>query len=94
MMDSALKETVIHRLRSVAGHVKSLERMVEEDVYCIDIIQQIEAVEAALSKVSVLLLDNHLRTCVINAVQGDDPSARETALNEISALYAHQSGRK
>jgi len=74
-------------LASAAGHVKGIERMVGDDAYCIDVIQQIQAVQAALSKVSTLVLDNHLNSCVITAVQGEDPGERERVLKEVTAVF-------
>lgn len=61
--------------------------MVEDDAYCIDVINQINAVQAALNKVSTLVLDNHLRTCVTTAVRGDDPDERERVLKEITSVF-------
>ena len=61
--------------------------MVEEDTYCIDVIKQIQAVQAALNKVSVLMLDNHLHTCVTTAIQGDDPTERERMLQEVTSVF-------
>ena len=76
------------RLTSAAGHIRGIERMVADDAYCIDVIKQIQAVQAALSKVSTLLLDNHLRTCVTTAIQGDDAEERERMLQEITSVFA------
>lgn len=78
----------IRRLKSIEGHVRGIERMVEEDAYCIDVIRQIQAVQAALGKVSNLILDNHLNSCLITAVRGDDPEDRERVLKEISEVFA------
>ena len=76
------------RLKSIEGHVRGIERMVEEDAYCIDVIRQIQAFQAALDKVSNLILDNHLNSCLITAVRGDDPEDRERVLKEISEVFA------
>ena len=81
-------EDTLRRLKSIAGHVRGIERMVNEDAYCIDVIQQIQAVQAALDKVSKIILDNHLNSCLITAVRGDDPEDRERVLNEISEVFA------
>jgi len=81
-------QDVLRRLKSIEGHVRGVERMVEEDVYCIDVIRQIQAVQAALGKVSNLILDNHLNSCLITAVRGDDPEDRERVLKEISEVFA------
>jgi len=77
----------IQRLKTVEGHIRGIQRMLEEDQYCIDIIGQIQAVQAALNKISVRILDGHLNTCLLNAVQGNDPAERQQALNEISKLF-------
>ena len=86
-MDDVTRKAVTQRLASAAGHVKGIERMVEDDTYCIDVIKQIQAVQAALSKVSTLILDNHLRTCVTTAIQGDDAAEREAVLEEVTSVF-------
>lgn len=68
--------------------MRGIERMVEENAYCIDVIRQIQAVQAALGKVSNLILDSHLNSCLITAVRGDDPEDRERVLKEISEVFA------
>jgi DNA-binding FrmR family transcriptional regulator len=75
------------RLRNVEGHVKGIEKMVNEGAYCIDIIRQIQAAQAALSKVSSGILENHLNSCVITAIRGEDQSERERVLNEIREVF-------
>jgi len=87
-MNDQTRKTVTQRLASAAGHLKGIERMVEDDAYCIDVIRQIQAVQAALSKVSTLILDNHLHTCVTTAIQGDDPMEREAVLQEVTSVFA------
>ena len=81
-------QDTLRRLKSIEGHVRGIERMVEEDAYCIDVIRQVQAVQAALGKVSNLILDNHLNSCLITAVRGDDPEDRERVLQEISEVFA------
>jgi CsoR family transcriptional regulator, copper-sensing transcriptional repressor len=92
-MDDQTRQIVVQRLASAAGHVKGIERMVAEDTYCIDVIKQIQAVQAALNKVSSLILDNHLHTCVTSAIQGDDLAEREAVLREISSVF-EMSGKR
>jgi DNA-binding FrmR family transcriptional regulator len=87
MMDPATKTSVSRRLASAAGHVKGIERMVNDDAYCIDVIRQIQAVQAAMNKVSAILLDSHLNSCVITAIQGEDPGERERVLEEITSVF-------
>ncbi len=86
-MDDVTKKTVKQRLASASGHLKGIERMVDEDTYCIDVIKQVQAVQAALNKVSALILDNHLRTCVTTAIRGDEPDERERVLEEITSVF-------
>lgn len=90
-MDATTKKAVNQRLASAAGHIKGIARMVEDDTYCIDVIRQIQAVQAALSKVSTMMLDNHLHTCVTTAVQGEDPAERERVLQEITSVFEYKS---
>jgi len=79
--------TTLRRLKTVEGHLRGIIRMVEEDAYCIDVIRQIQAVEAALNKVSAQILENHLNSCVITAVKGDDQKERERVLKEITEVF-------
>ncbi|NPV57191.1 MAG: metal-sensitive transcriptional regulator [Anaerolineae bacterium] len=78
----------LRRLRTAEGHLRGIQRMLEDDAYCIDIIRQIQAVQAALNKVSMNILDQHLNSCVITAVQGEDQSERERVLKEITEVFA------
>jgi DNA-binding FrmR family transcriptional regulator len=80
-------EGVVKRLKTIEGHLKGISRMVEQDAYCIDIIRQIQAVEAALKKVSTQILDGHLNSCVITAVKGDDPRERERVIKEVLEVF-------
>ena len=87
-MDETTRTNVTRRLASAAGHLKGIERMVAKDEYCIDVIQQIQAVQSALNKVNTLILDNHLHTCVTAAVRGEDPDEREQVLKEVTNVFA------
>lgn len=78
---------VISRLKTVEGHVRGIQRMVDEDAYCIDIIRQIQAVQGSLNRVSTMLLEGHLNSCLIGAVRGEDPDERERALREIAEVF-------
>ena len=80
-------ESALRRLKTVEGHIRGIQRMVEEDTYCIDVIRQIQAVQASLDHLSARILENHLSTCVTTAVRGDDPDAREKVLKEISEVF-------
>ncbi|MEJ2599215.1 MAG: metal-sensitive transcriptional regulator [Anaerolineales bacterium] len=80
-------ETALKRLKNVEGHVRGIERMLDEEVYCIDVIRQIQAVQAALNKITAIILDEHLNSCLITAVRGDNPDERERVLREISDVF-------
>jgi DNA-binding FrmR family transcriptional regulator len=80
-------QNTLRRLKTVEGHLRGIIRMVEEDAYCIDVIRQIQAVDAALNKVSTQILENHLNSCVISAIKGDDPEEREKVLKEITEVF-------
>ncbi len=80
-------EDAAKRLKTVEGHIAGIRRMLEEDAYCIDVIRQIQAVQGALNKASKIILEEHLHSCVITAVQGDDPAERERVLQEIMDVY-------
>lgn len=88
-MDDKTRADAIHRLRSIAGHVNGIVRMLEDDRYCIDVIKQVQAIQTALSRVSEGILDSHLRTCVTTAIQHDDPGERERVLNEVVEVFRH-----
>ena len=75
------------RLKNAEGHLRGIERMVDEGAYCIDIIRQIQAVQAALNKISSSILEEHLNSCLITAVRGDDPDERERVLKEIADVF-------
>jgi DNA-binding FrmR family transcriptional regulator len=86
-MEAKTRDQVIRRLRSIQGHVKGIEKMVQEDQYCVDVMRQVIATQAAMAKLNELILVSHLNTCVIKAVRGDDPRAREKVLEEISDVF-------
>ena len=83
---------ILRRLKSVEGHVRGVERMVEADAYCMDVLNQILAVQRALKKVSGLVLDRHLHHCVTAAIRGDDPDERERVIGEVMEAF-HATGR-
>ena len=70
---TATKDQLLNRLKRIEGQVRGIEGMVDDDRYCIDIITQISAVQAALDKVALGLLDDHARHCIIGGAAGDRP---------------------
>ena len=81
------KQAIINRLKSIEGHVRGVQRMVDEDAYCVDIINQNMAVQRALEKVNSLILERHLQTCVTMAIRGDNPAERERVITEIMNVF-------
>ena len=86
-MDETTQKKTIRRLQIIEGHVRAVQRMVENDTYCIDVIRQISAVQSALSKVSQVIMEEHLNHCVTEAVRGDDAKQREKVLQEIADVF-------
>ena len=84
---TASKEQLLKRLRRVKGQVGGVERMVEEDQYCIDVLTQVSAMTRALQAVSLQLLDDHLAHCVVGAASAGGPEGEEK-LREASAAIA------
>ena len=82
-----MNEDVLKRLKNIEGHVHGIEQMVENGNYCIDVIKQIHAVQAALDKVSGIILEDHLHSCLITAVRGENPDERERVLTEITDIF-------
>ncbi|MET0144889.1 MAG: metal-sensitive transcriptional regulator [Ilumatobacteraceae bacterium] len=78
------KDQLTKRLRRVEGQVRGIQRMVDEDTYCIDVLTQVAAATKALQSVAVSLLDQHLRHCVAGAVQSDDAAESERIITEAS----------
>ena len=81
------KEQYLGRLRRIEGQVRGLQRMIDEDTYCIDVLQQIAAVNGALQNVAIGLLDEHVGHCVANAAaDGDQDKARELVTEATQAI--------
>jgi DNA-binding FrmR family transcriptional regulator len=75
------KEAVLARLRRIEGQVRGLQRMVEEDCYCIDVLTQVSAVKAGLESMALLLLNEHVGHCVADAIRAGDGSEKVEELN-------------
>jgi CsoR family transcriptional regulator, copper-sensing transcriptional repressor len=77
----AHKDDIQKRLRRVEGQARGLQRMVDDERYCIDILTQVKSLKAALDRVALLLLDDHVEHCMTDAVQAGDRAAK---LRELS----------
>lgn len=88
-VDSSTKRDVLRRLNYIDGHLQGVRRMVEEDKYCVEILKQTYAVRRAIEKLEALILENHLRGCVVSGIR----EGREDAVvGELIDLY-EQAGR-
>jgi CsoR family transcriptional regulator, copper-sensing transcriptional repressor len=83
---SASKDQLLARLRRIEGQVGGIQRMVSEDRYCIDILTQISAIQAALDKVALGLLDDHAHHCVIGAQVGDRDAKTDELMAAVGRL--------
>jgi DNA-binding FrmR family transcriptional regulator len=79
---SATKEQLLARLRRIEGQTRGVQKMVDEDRYCIDVLTQISAIQAALDKVALGLLDDHVKHCVVG---GAGPGSQEELTEEMMA---------
>jgi DNA-binding FrmR family transcriptional regulator len=80
---AADKQRLVKRLHRIEGQVRGIERMVEEDRYCIDVLTQIAAVNTALESLAFTILDDHVNHCVAGALASGDPVEAETKSKEL-----------
>ncbi len=90
-MQTEIKPKVLNRLSRIEGQVRGLSRMVEEDRYCIDVLTQLQAVRAALSRVESQVLKDHMDHCVMGAIAGDDLADRKAKASELIELLGRAS---
>ena len=83
---TATRDQLIKRLRRIEGQIGGIERMVAEDRYCIDVLTQISAVQAALDKVALGLLDNHAHHCVLGAQDGEREQKTDELMGAVGRL--------
>jgi DNA-binding FrmR family transcriptional regulator len=82
------KDEYLQRLRRIEGQIRGLQRMIDEDTYCIDILTQVSAATKALEGVAIGLLDEHLRHCVVGAATAGDDAEADQKITEASAAIA------
>lgn len=81
-----LKNTLVSRLNRIEGQVRGIKGMVERDTYCDDVLHQIASVQSALDSVSKILLENHIKSCVLNKIKEDDPDIVDELLKTVGKL--------
>jgi DNA-binding FrmR family transcriptional regulator len=85
-VDPEIKRAVLTRLRRIEGQVRGLQKMVDEERYCADVLMQVSSIQEALRGVSRSLLHNHLRHCAAEAIRSDDPARSEAMYDELLEL--------
>ncbi len=83
----AVKEEIRRRLARLSGQLAGIQRMVEEEVYCVDVLQQISAVRGALGKVAARLLEAHVNHCVYAAFTGGSEADRAEKIGELVSVF-------
>ena len=81
------KQQLLTRLKTIEGHVRGVQRMVEADAYCIDLIKQTQAIQRALDKFNSMVLAEHLNGCVTTAIRGEEPQERERVVSELLQVF-------
>lgn len=92
-MDSQTKTKALGRLRRIEGQVQGIQRMVEEDKSCVDVLLQVTAVLGALEQVQKLLLGQHLESCIAEAVRSGTSRDRQRKMDELLDVFSRFSGR-
>ena len=87
MLDETQRKLVTNRLKSIEGHVRGIEKMVNEEAFCLDILKQVKAVQKALDRVSAITLETHLNTCVTTAMRSEDKAEKERVVDEVMDVF-------
>jgi DNA-binding FrmR family transcriptional regulator len=87
------KKQILNRMNYLAGHLEGVKKMIKDDKYCIDIIKQNEAVIAAIKELNRIILENHLNTCVTEAIKGKDEKERKKKIKELLEIFKNSEKR-
>ena len=93
MIDDETKVKALGRLRRIEGQVQGIQRMVEEEKDCVDILLQLTAVEGAVEQVQRLLLGRHIESCVADAIRSGSARDRQKKVDELLEVFSRFSGR-
>ena len=93
MIDDETRGKALGRLRRIEGQVQGIQRMVEEDKYCVDILLQLTAVQGAVEQVQRLLLGRHIESCVAEAVRSGSSRDRQKKMDELLEVFSRFGGR-
>lgn len=92
MLNDDDRKKLTTRLKRVEGQVAGLRRMLDDDTYCVDVLLQLSAAQGALNKVSHLLLDAHVRTCVAEAMATGSAAQRQSKVDELMQVFERYGG--
>lgn len=93
MIDEGTKAKARGRLRRIEGQVHGIERMIDNDAYCVDILLQISAVQGALEQVQKIVLGRHIESCVADALRTGSGRERQRKLDELLEVFSRFGGR-
>lgn len=91
MLDSDARKKVLTRLKRVEGQISALQRMVDDEAYCVDLLMQISAAQGALGATGQVILSRHIETCVSDAFEHGDDQDREDKVQELMEVFARYS---
>ena len=92
MLEDDEKKKVLNRIKRINGQVEAVGRMIDDEEYCVDVLMQISAATGALAKVGQIVLENHLKTCVMKAMKNNDDADRDQKLEELIKLFRKYAG--
>ncbi len=92
MMDAETKRRALHRLRRIEGQVQGIQRMIDEDKYCVDIMLQLSAVQGALEQVSKILMHRHIESCVMDSMKAGSERKRARKIEELVGMFSRHGG--
>jgi DNA-binding FrmR family transcriptional regulator len=90
-MIEGIKKRALHRTKIIEGQIRGLEKMIESEEYCMDIITQSLAIQKSLGSLNKLIVENHLRTHVSHMMRSDDPAKNQQAVDEMLKVFELQS---
>jgi DNA-binding FrmR family transcriptional regulator len=93
MIDAEAKAKILGRLRRIEGQVQGIQRMVEEEKYCVDILLQLAAVQGAVEQAQKLLLGQHIESCVADAMRSGNSRDRQKKVGELLDVFSRFAGR-
>lgn len=93
MIEPEAKGKILGRLRRIEGQVQGIQRMVEDDKYCVEILLQLTAVQGAVEQVQKLLLGQHIESCVSEAIRSGNTRRRQRKIGELLDVFSRFSGR-